>query len=131
MHNDITPHLALPLPHPENDQEVDVLRIRDAFSGLDSKIAALDLLLASDDLTLDALQELVAAIKAARTELGALDTLVAERLAALDTTLDVRLAAQQAAHTAALNAQAQQASTATQALVQRVHELEFQQLLGA
>lgn len=61
--NETTPHLALPLPHPSNSLEDDVLRLRDAFSALDTKIQALDTLLASDDISLDSLQELVTAIK--------------------------------------------------------------------
>ncbi|UTH76101.1 hypothetical protein [Chromobacterium sp. IIBBL 290-4] len=64
-----TPHLNLPLPHPANSLAEDVLRIRDAFSALDQKIAGLDALLASDDLNLDTLQELVAAIKRERGDL--------------------------------------------------------------
>ncbi|QEL57055.1 hypothetical protein [Chromobacterium paludis] len=64
-----TPHLNLPLPHPANSLAEDVLRIRDAFSALDQKLASLDALLASDDLNLDTLQELVAAIKRERGDL--------------------------------------------------------------
>lgn len=75
-----TPHLNLPLPHPDNLQEDDVLRIRAAFTGIDNKIQAIDSLLASDDINLDTLQELVHAIKAARTELGLVDTLITDRL---------------------------------------------------
>jgi hypothetical protein len=64
IHDDITPHLALPLPHPANDLAVDVLRLRDALSDIDGKFAGLDALLQSDDLDMDQLQELVNAIKA-------------------------------------------------------------------
>lgn len=82
----LTPHLSLPLPHPDNTLAEDVIRIRDAFTVLDQKIAALDTLLTSDDLTLDSVQELVGAIKAARTEIGAVN--------ALNTAINAQLTAQ-------------------------------------
>ena len=83
MRDDITEHLSLPLPHPENDLQEDVFRLRDALSGIDSKLHqeftaidqkfdALDSLLQSDDVTLDQVQELVSAIKANRTSIQAL-----------------------------------------------------------
>ena len=86
-----TPHLSLPLPDPGNSLAEDVLRIRDAFTVIDQKIAALDTVLASDDLTLDTLQELVAAIKAARTEVGSVNTLVANQLAIQNVEVTARL----------------------------------------
>ncbi len=89
----LTPHLSLPLPHPDNSLAEDVIRIRDAFTVLDQKIAALDTLLTSDDLTLDSVQELVGAIKAARTEIGAVNALVASQLAAQNTAVAQQLAA--------------------------------------
>lgn len=58
-----TAHLNLPLPDPANKLSDDVLRIILAFSALDTKIAALDTLLASSDVNLDTLQELVSFIK--------------------------------------------------------------------
>lgn len=94
MQNDLTPNLGLPLPHPENELAEDVIRIRDAFTVLDQKIAALDTLLTSDDLTLDSVQELVGAIKAARTEIGAVNALVASQLAAQNTAINAQLTAQ-------------------------------------
>ena len=90
----LTPHLSLPLPHPDNSLAEDVIRIRDAFTVLDQKIAALDTLLTSDDLTLDSVQELVGAIKAARTEIGAVNALVASQLATQNTAINAQLAAQ-------------------------------------
>lgn len=90
----LTPHLSLPLPHPDNSLAEDVIRIRDAFTVLDQKIAALDTLLTSDDLTLDSVQELVGAIKAARTEIGAVNALVASQLAAQNTAINAQLSAQ-------------------------------------
>lgn len=92
--DDRTDHLDLPLPHPDNSLAEDVIRIRDAFTVLDQKIAALDALLTSDDLTLDSVQELVGAIKAARTDIGSLNALVASQLAAQNTAINAQLAAQ-------------------------------------
>lgn len=61
---EFTPHLNLPLPHPAGALEQDVLNIRAALSAVDTKFASLDQLLASDDVDLDALQELVNTLKA-------------------------------------------------------------------
>lgn len=94
MAEEFTQHLNLPLPHPEHLLSDDVLRIRDAFTALDQKIAALDALLTSDDLTLDSVQELVDAIKAARTEIGAVNALVASQLSAQNTAINAQLTAQ-------------------------------------
>lgn len=63
MVNDTTAHLGLQLPHPGNELDDDVLRLRSAISGIDAKFALLDALLASNDIDLDTLQELVSAIK--------------------------------------------------------------------
>lgn len=64
MINETTPYLGLPLPHPSNLLEDDVLRLRTAFGSIDTRFQALDTLLQSDDATLDQVQELVNAIKA-------------------------------------------------------------------
>ncbi|POZ60172.1 hypothetical protein [Chromobacterium alticapitis] len=82
-----TPHLNLPLPHPANSLAEDVLRIRDAFTALDQKIASLDALLASDDLNLDTLQELVAAIKRERGDLDQAAAQLVEQKNALNARL--------------------------------------------
>lgn len=91
MPDTLTAHLHLPLPHPEHLLDEDAIRIRNAFTALDQKIAALDTLLTSDDLSLDTLQELVSAIKAARTETGAVSTLIAGQLATQNTAINQRL----------------------------------------
>ncbi|MEO3714016.1 hypothetical protein [Roseateles flavus] len=70
--DDITPHLSLPLPHPSNDLGIDALRLRDALSAIDSKVAALDTLLQSNDVDLDQWQELVNAIKSNASDAVAL-----------------------------------------------------------
>lgn len=63
MTDDRTTHVDLPLPHVDNLLSEDVERLRAAITGIDAKFAALDTLLASDDINLDTLQELVGAIK--------------------------------------------------------------------
>lgn len=63
MINETTPHLGLQLPHPSNTLEDDVLRLRSAINGIDTKFQALDALLASDDPSLNSIQELVSGIK--------------------------------------------------------------------
>ena len=62
MFNDRTTHLDLPLPHVSNRLSYDVARLREALN-------ALDTLLGSDDLALDTIQEIVAAIKTAKTDI--------------------------------------------------------------
>lgn len=64
MINETTQHLGLQLPHPTNSLEDDVLRLRSAFNAIDAKFQALDAMLASDDASLNTIQELVDAIKA-------------------------------------------------------------------
>ena len=68
----LTPGKGLPLPHPDNGLEDDVLRLRQALTAIDSYIAAMEALLASNDPTLDTLQELVTSIKANKTTVDAL-----------------------------------------------------------
>ena len=63
MITETTAHLGLQLPHPSNELDDDVLRLRSAINSIDAKFAALDALLNSDDISLDTLQELVSAIK--------------------------------------------------------------------
>lgn len=67
--NETTPHTGIPLPHPSNSLEDDVLRLRSAFGAIDAKFQALDALLGSDDATLDQVQELVNAIKDNRSDI--------------------------------------------------------------
>lgn len=78
MLDERTPYLGLPLPHPTNRLDEDVLRLREALTELDRHAQALDELLESDDATMDTLQELVAAIKADKTTIDALLTGKAE-----------------------------------------------------
>lgn len=91
MVDELTPHAGLPLPHPSNSLEDDVLRLRDALMGVDAalqsiagdkaatddaidaataarqaitdRLDAIDALLESDDVDLSTLQEVVDALK--------------------------------------------------------------------
>lgn len=72
MIDDRTPYLGLLLPHQENFLTEDVLRLRDVILHIDTKFEQLDVLLQSDDVTLDQVQELVNAIKANRGDIAAL-----------------------------------------------------------
>ena len=58
MINDRTPNLSLPLPHRDNDLTVDVERLRQALNAIDAKFGSLDVLLQSDDTTLEEVQTL-------------------------------------------------------------------------
>ena len=69
MINDRTAHLSLPLPHVDNLLIEDVERQRQAWNAVDARFLALDALLQSDDATLDAVQELVNAIKQNRADI--------------------------------------------------------------
>ena len=72
--NDRTPALDLPLPHPDNDLQTDVVRLRDALLVLDTLVsgkaspadiqAAIGALVAAAPGTLDTLNELAAALGA-------------------------------------------------------------------
>ncbi|MCL2344809.1 MAG: hypothetical protein FWC58_03020 [Desulfobulbus sp.] len=83
MHDDKTAHLALPLPHPGNALDVDCLRLRYALATLDSKVAALMSALSADDESLSNVQEIIKALKAAREDIAALDSLIDSKVAAL------------------------------------------------
>lgn len=83
MHDDKTAHLALPLPHPDNRLEVDVLRLRAAFAVIDDRLAALTTALSADDESLSSVQEIISALQAARDDIAALDTLIDSKVATL------------------------------------------------
>lgn len=68
IYDDTTPHLGLPLPHPDNDLEDDAPRLRASLAAIDAKFAGLDALLHSSDVNLDQVQELVNAIKANQSD---------------------------------------------------------------
>ena len=67
-----TTHLGLPLPHQDNPLEEDVLRLRAALAAIDGKFYALDALLASNDASLDSIQEIVTALKGSVATVSAL-----------------------------------------------------------
>lgn len=96
--DDRTPHLNLPLPNASNFLSEDVPRLREAITAIDTKFGLLDTLLQSDDATLDAVQELVNAIKADRTNITALTsgkadastvTALAGRVTSLENSVEV------------------------------------------
>lgn len=66
---EFTQHISLPLPHPDNALDQDIFRLRDALTLVDKNIHAIHLILQSDDVDLDQLQELVNAIKANRSDI--------------------------------------------------------------
>lgn len=83
--DDRTPHLNLPLPNASNFLSEDVPRLREAITAIDTKFGLLDTLLQSDDATLDAVQELVNAIKADASTVTAL----AGRVTSLENSVEV------------------------------------------
>lgn len=68
--NETTAHLGLTLPHPTNALEDDVLRLRSALNAIDAKFAQVDATLASNDPSLDTLQEVVNVLKSVAADLG-------------------------------------------------------------
>lgn len=119
-----TPHLNLPLPHPDNLQEDDVVRIRAAFTGIDNKIQAIDSLLASDDINLDTLQELVTAIKAAQSDLGLVDQLIAAQLDTFGTAVAQQLSTLQSSVNQQLANQTQQVNTQLQTIATQISGMQ-------
>lgn len=125
MYDDRTATLALPLPHPENPLNLDVVRLRTAFGMLDARLAAIAALLASDDLTLDTVLEIVAAIKANRADIT---EIVADKVSTAAFTAALALKADAAATGAALAGKADGAATAAalalKAALEHGHALE-------
>lgn len=74
-----TPHLLLPLPHPDNELHEDVFRLRDAFTALDGALHALRGLVASDDVNLDTVQEIVTVLTAAQGDIGDITALLSTK----------------------------------------------------
>jgi chromosome segregation ATPase len=72
MINEQTTHLSLPLPHASNRLSEDVTRLRESLGAVDSAIHELQVKMASDDASLDSLQEVVTALKSSVASLGAL-----------------------------------------------------------
>lgn len=79
MPNQLTPNLSLPLPHPDNELEDDVARIRDAITGLDTVVGSLLALVASDDLNFDTVQEIVTVLKDAQDDIGDITAILATK----------------------------------------------------
>lgn len=74
-----TANLRLPLPHPDNELKDDVLRLRDSLSLLDGIVQSLRGLVASDDVNLDTVQEIVSVLKQAQGDIGSVTTLLATK----------------------------------------------------
>lgn len=74
-----TPHLGLPLPHPDNVLEDDVARLREALTQIDGSLFTLRSLVASDDVNLDTVQEIVAVLTQAQGDIGNVTALLATK----------------------------------------------------
>jgi hypothetical protein len=74
-----TPHLGLPLPHPDNELQDDVSRLRDALGEIDGMLFMLQSLVASDDVSLDTVQEIVMVLQQAQGNIGEVTTLLATK----------------------------------------------------
>lgn len=81
--DDRTPNLQIPMVCNPGDLATDYARLRTAFLQIDTKLHQLDVLLQSDDLTLDTVQEVVAAIKASRNDITAVNVMVSNQVAGL------------------------------------------------
>jgi hypothetical protein len=77
--DDKTPNLALPLPHPQNDGADDVLRLRGALLAIDADLKGIHTLLASSDLDMDTLQEVVNVISSAQGSIGTITSVLATK----------------------------------------------------
>ncbi|WGG48831.1 hypothetical protein [Rugamonas sp. DEMB1] len=80
MINQSTPHLQLPLPHPDNQLDDDVARLRAALTALDGAVYTLRGLVASDDVNLDTVQEIVTVLKSAQGDIGNVTALLATKV---------------------------------------------------
>ncbi|MBJ7309223.1 hypothetical protein ACFOLJ_30975 [Rugamonas sp. CCM 8940] len=80
MINQTTPRLLLPLPHPDNQLDDDVARLRSALTMLDGAVYTLRSLVASDDVNLDTVQEIVTVLKSAQGDIGNVTALLATKV---------------------------------------------------
>ena len=74
-----TPNLELPLPHPDNELRDDVVRIRESLTRIDGVAQSLFSLVASDDVNLDTVQEIVAVLKHAQTDIADITDVLATK----------------------------------------------------
>lgn len=72
MTDDRTPALELPLPHPDNDLQDDVARLRTALVGIDGQISAILSTLQSIDPDLDTMAEVAALLQDHQTAIATL-----------------------------------------------------------
>jgi hypothetical protein len=106
-----TPHLGLPLPHPDNDLETDVVRLRDALTQVDGAVFSLRSLVASDDVNLDTVQEVVTVLKQAQGSIGNVTALLATKADASAVAAQLAAKADASAMTTQLAAKADAAAT--------------------
>ncbi|UMR28560.1 hypothetical protein MJ904_15550 [Massilia sp. MB5] len=86
-----TANLRLPLPHPDNELKDDVLRLRDSLSQLDGIVQSLQGLVASDDVNLDTVQEIVTVLKQAQGNIGSITSLLATKANKSDMASDLNV----------------------------------------
>ncbi|UTY60407.1 hypothetical protein [Massilia sp. erpn] len=84
-----TANLRLPLPHPDNELKDDVLRLRDSLSQLDGIVQSLRGLVASDDVNLDTVQEIVTVLKQAQGNIGSITNVLATKANKSDMAADM------------------------------------------
>jgi hypothetical protein len=88
-----TPNLELPLPHPDNELRDDVVRIRQSLSKIDGVAQSLFSLVASDDVNLDSVQEIVAVLKHAQADIGDITSVLSTKAFAADVEAAIQLKA--------------------------------------
>ncbi|NVE01619.1 hypothetical protein [Massilia sp. BJB1822] len=84
-----TVNLRLSLPHPDNELRDDVLRLRDSLSQLDGIVHSLRGLVASDDVNMDTVQEIVTVLKQAQGDIGSVTNLLATKANKSDMAADM------------------------------------------
>jgi hypothetical protein len=77
-------NLELPLPHPDNELRDDVVRIRQSLIKIDGATQSLFSLVASDDVNLDSVQEIVAVLKHAQADISDITSVLATKAFASD-----------------------------------------------
>lgn len=107
-----TPNLELPLPHPDNELRDDVVRIRQSLTKIDGVAQSLFSLVASDDVNLDSVQEIVAVLKHAQGEISDITSVLATKAFSADVNAALQLKADRADVSGIIGALATKASAA-------------------
>lgn len=108
-----TPNLELPLPHPDNELRDDVVRIRESLTKIDGIAQSLFSLVASDDVNLDSVQEIVAVLKHAQSDIGDITSVLATKAFVSDVNASLLLKADKADTDAKLALKASKLELAT------------------